>query len=97
MRTLLIALVLSTFAAGGLSACSLYFGETSQSNQQIPDASKGDNSDAGWAPDSQLDGGPGGCGDAGYNADAGVSDAAWPTWPDAPADAPGWPVVDASN
>lgn len=95
MRTLLIALVLSLSAAGGLSACSLYFGETSQSNQQILDAANGDNTDAGWGDGDAHHDGDAGCADAGDNGDAGHDDAGWPTWPDAPADA-AWHQVDAN-
>ena len=92
MRKVFIALALTLTT---LSACGLYFGESSQSNQQIPDA---DGSDAGWGqPDADHDGGNStGCGDAGVSDDALYPPDApsnpYPdahTWyPDAPVDAP---------
>jgi hypothetical protein len=89
MRKLFIAIAL---ALTTLSACGLYFGEKSQSNQQIPDAADNGGGDAGWdPPDADHDGGnPPGCGDAGIHP----PDApdlyldAQPWYPDAPVDAP---------
>ncbi len=65
IRTLAIEVAVTLAVVTGLSACSLYFGESTQSNQQLPDASN---------TDPCGDGGLGGCNlpDGGeYNADAG--------------------------
>jgi hypothetical protein len=86
MRKVFIAVAL---ALTTLSACGLYFGESSQGNQQIPDASNTPG-DAGWGnDDADTDGGPccdypdantGGCGDGGVgNSDAGLPGGERPT------------------
>ena len=84
MRKVFIAIAL--FAT--LSACGLYFGESSQGNQQIPDAAPS-GGDGGWGqPDAHdNDGGnPPGCGDAGV-----PNDTVYP--PDAPSN----PYPDAAT
>ena len=85
MRMVLLVLVLVVM---GLSACGLYFGESQQNNQQLPDASNNS------VPDASIGDGDGGCGgDGGYYPpdgwsppDAGNDGGTW--WPDAayPAD-----------
>ncbi|MBA3499246.1 MAG: hypothetical protein M4D80_15355 [Myxococcota bacterium] len=71
MRKVFIAVAL---ALTMLSACGLYFGESSQGNQQIPDASNTGGDGGIEPPDAGSDGGPccgqpdantGGCGDGG--------------------------------
>ena len=87
MRTVFIVFVLAVM---GLSACGLYFGESTQNNQQPPDASNNS------VPDASVENGDGGigCGSDGgyYPPDAESPDGgAW--YPDAayPIDAGGAP------
>jgi hypothetical protein len=67
MRKVFIAIAL---ALTTLSACGLYFGESAQSNQQIPDASNTSGDGGIDPPDAgpccgQPDANTGGCGDGG--------------------------------
>ena len=79
MRTVFIVLVLAVM---GLSACGLYFGESKQHNQQLPDASNNS------APDASIDNGDGGCGGDGGDGGYYPPDANW--YPDAGNDGGTW-------